>query len=105
MDKEKTAKGEWSLAELYTDYDDPRFAADTAEMDSLIQKLDEQSRDLSGEPKEALPRLLKTREQLTELIGKAVRPPWTSSAPSSAARQRRRRGSISISPVLRIWRS
>ena len=72
MDKEKTAKGEWSLAELYTDYDDPRFAADTAEMDSLIQKLDEQSRDLSGEPKEALPRLLKTREQLTELIGKLM---------------------------------
>ena len=34
MDKEKVQKGEWSLTELYTDYDDPRFTADMAELRS-----------------------------------------------------------------------
>ena len=72
MDKERVAKGEWSLAELYADYDDPRFAADVAELDRLIQKMEEQSLDLSGEPKELLPRLLETQEQLVELIGKLM---------------------------------
>ncbi len=72
MDKEKVLKGEWSLAELYSDYDDPRFAADMAELDEIIRTMDEQSRDLSGDPKELLPRLLKTQEQLTELVGKLM---------------------------------
>ncbi len=72
MDKEKVARGEWSLAELYADYDDPRFTADVAELDRLIQRMEEQSQDLSGEPKEILPRLLETQEQLTELIGRLM---------------------------------
>ena len=41
MDKEKVARGEWSLAELYADYDDPRFTADVAELDRLIQRMEE----------------------------------------------------------------
>ncbi len=72
MDKEKVLKGEWSLAELYADYDDPRFTADVAEMDRLIEQMDRQSRELTGEAKELLPRLLKTQEELTELVGKLM---------------------------------
>ena len=72
MDKEKVLKGEWSLAELYAGYEDPSFTADVAEMDRLIARMDEQSMDLTGEPKKLLPRLLKTQEQLTELIGKLM---------------------------------
>ena len=72
MDKEKVLHGEWSLAELYEGYEDPHFAADVAEMDRLIARMDEQSRDLTGEAKEILPRLLGTQEELTELIGKLM---------------------------------
>ncbi len=72
MDKEKVLKGEWSLAELYADYDDPRFTADVAEMDRLIEEMDRQSRELTGEARELLPRLLKTQEELTELVGKLM---------------------------------
>ena len=72
MDKEKVLKGEWSLAELYAGYDDPRFTADVAEMDRLIEEMDRQSRELTGEARELLPRLLKTREELTELVGKLM---------------------------------
>ena len=38
MDKEKVQKGEWSLTELYTDYDDPRFAADMAELEPFLKE-------------------------------------------------------------------
>ena len=72
MDKEKVMKGEWSLAELYTNYDDPRFAADMSEMDRLIARLEEQSMNLTGDAKELLPRLLETQEQLNELIEKLM---------------------------------
>ncbi len=72
MDKEKVLKGEWSLAELYAGYDDPRFTADVAEMDRLIEEMDRQSRELTGEARELLPRLLKTQEELTELVGKLM---------------------------------
>ena len=72
MDKEKTLKGEWSLAELYADYDDPRFAADTEELERLIVLADELSRDLTGDPKTKLKEILSAREQLTELIGKLM---------------------------------
>ena len=72
MDKEKVLHGEWSLAELYESFEDPRFAADVAEMDRLIARMDEQSRELTGEAKEILPRLLGTQEELTELIGKLM---------------------------------
>ena len=72
MDKEKVLNGEWSLAELYAGYEDPRFTADVTEMDRLITRMDEQSKDLTGEPKELLPRLLETQEQMTELIGKLM---------------------------------
>ena len=72
MDKEKIAKGEWSLTELYADYDDPRFAADTAELDRRIARMDELSRDLTGEPKARLKEALGEWEQLTELVGKLM---------------------------------
>ena len=63
MDKEKVLNGEWSLAELYAGYEDPRFTADVTEMDRLITRMDEQSKDLTGEPKELLPRLLETQHR------------------------------------------
>ncbi len=66
MDIEKVKNGEWSLTELYEDYDDPRFAADTAELDRLIEQLDAQSRDLGGDARETLLHLLETREKLNE---------------------------------------
>ena len=72
MDKEKVLKGEWSLTELYEGYDDPRFAADMAELDRLIERADALSRDLTGEPKEKLKQLLAEREALTELVGKLM---------------------------------
>ncbi len=72
MDKEKMNKGEWSLAELYGGYDDPRFAADVSELDKLIDLADEQSRELTGDPKENLRKLLQTKEAVTELVGKLM---------------------------------
>ncbi len=72
MDKEKIARGEWSLTELYTDYDDPRFAADTEELERLIALADEQSRALTGEPKKNLLAMLDTEEKVTELVGKLM---------------------------------
>lgn len=45
---------EWSLDVLYKSYDDPQFAADEAELDSLIKKFAEFAADMKGEPKEVL---------------------------------------------------
>ncbi len=70
MDTEKVKNGEWSLAELYNDYDDPRFAEDLQEGDRLISLLDRQSLELAGEPPEVLKALLDTQEKLTETLGK-----------------------------------
>ena len=39
---------EWSLERLYKGYDDPKFAADEAKLDSLIREITEFSADLSG---------------------------------------------------------
>lgn len=70
MDTEKVKNGEWSLAELYNDYDDPRFSEDLQEGDRLISLLDRQSLELAGEPPEVLKALLDTQEKLTETLGK-----------------------------------
>lgn len=72
MDKEKVQKGEWSLTELYTDYDDPRFTADMAELDKLIETLVKKSQDLGGDAKQTLLSVLKDFEALTELSGKLM---------------------------------
>ncbi len=72
MDIEKVKNGEWSLAELYADYDDPRFRADMDELDKLSAELDRRSRDLSGDRKETLLDLLGRWEELTELTGKLM---------------------------------
>ena len=70
MDTEKVKNGEWSLAELYGGYEDPRFDADWKEGEKLIALMDRQSRDLSGEPVQVLKSLLDTQEKLTEVLGK-----------------------------------
>ncbi len=72
MDTEKMKKGEWSLAELYGGYDDPKFTADAAELDRLIERSDELSKALSGDPRENLHRILDLWEQLTELSSKLM---------------------------------
>ena len=72
MDAEKVKNGEWSLAELYESFDDPAFAADMKEFERLVALSDEQSRDLMGEPREVLLRMVETREKLTDLIGKLM---------------------------------
>ncbi len=41
---------EWSLDNLYTGYDDPRFAKDEAEMDSLLAEYAGFAKDLTGDP-------------------------------------------------------
>ena len=45
---------EWSLDVLYKGYDDPKFAADEAKLDSLIAEYSAFSKDLSGDPAEVL---------------------------------------------------
>ena len=72
MDKERIAKGEWSLAELYKGYDDPCFTADMAELDKRIEDADKLSRNLTGEPKAKLKELLLAEEAITELVGKLM---------------------------------
>ncbi len=58
---------EWSLDRLYTGYDDPKFAADEAEMDSLIAEMTAYSKDLSGDPAEVLHRCIELNQKL-ELV-------------------------------------
>ena len=58
---------EWSLDRLYTGYDDPKFAADEAEMDSLIAEMTVYSKDLSGDPAEVLHRCIELNQKL-ELV-------------------------------------
>ena len=58
---------EWSLDRLYTGYDDPKFAADEAEMDSLIAEITAYSKDLSGDPAEVLHRCIELNQKL-ELV-------------------------------------
>ena len=58
---------EWSLDRLYTGYDDPKFAADEAEMDSLIAEITAYSKDLSGDPVEVLHRCIELNQKL-ELV-------------------------------------
>ena len=41
---------EWSLDNLYTGYDDPRFEKEEAELDSLLAEYTEFVKDLSGDP-------------------------------------------------------
>ncbi len=72
MDIEKVKKGEWSLKELYDGYDDPSFAADTAELDKVIESLTKKTQDLSGDAKETLLSVLKDLERITELTGKLM---------------------------------
>ena len=72
MDAEKVKNGEWSLTELYESFDDPAFAADLKACEQLIALLDEQSKDLSGEPKDVLLRMVDTTEKMRERIGKLV---------------------------------
>ena len=55
---------EWSLERLYKGYDDPKFAADEAKLDSLIREITEFSADLSGEPKEVLCRAVRLEQEL-----------------------------------------
>lgn len=45
---------EWSLDVLYTGYDDPKFAADEAELDRLIREFANFAADLKGDPKDGL---------------------------------------------------
>ncbi len=55
---------EWSLDVLYKGYDDPKFAADEAKLDSLIAEYSAFSKDLSGNPAEVLKRLIKLEQDL-----------------------------------------
>ncbi len=57
---------EWSLDNLYTGYDDPRFTQDEAELDSLIKELTSFAADLSGEPAAVLRRGLELNIALEE---------------------------------------
>ena len=45
---------DWSLDVYYTGYDDPKFAADEAKLDSLIAEAISFCGDLSGEPADVL---------------------------------------------------
>ena len=59
---------EWSLDRLYTGYDDPKFAADEAEMDSLIAEMTAYSKDLSGDPAEVLHRCIELNQKLEMVV-------------------------------------
>ena len=49
---------EWSLEVLYKGYDDPAFAADEAQLDSLIKEFTAFTGNMDGEPKEVLVRAI-----------------------------------------------
>ena len=58
---------EWSLEKLYKGYDDPKFAADEAQLDQLIKDFTALSEDLTGEPKDVLKKAITTSQQLEML--------------------------------------
>ncbi len=55
---------EWSLEKLYKSYDDPKFAADEAELDQLIRESAALAEDLSGEPKDVLRKMIEISQKL-----------------------------------------
>jgi len=55
---------EWSLEKLYKGYDDPKFAADEAELDQLIKDIAALCEDLSGEPKDVLKKAIELNQSL-----------------------------------------
>ena len=55
---------EWSLEKLYKGYDDPKFAADEAELDKLIEDLTALCEDLSGEPADVLKKAVSISQKL-----------------------------------------
>lgn len=58
---------EWSLERLYKGYDDPKFAADEAKLDSLIAEMTEFAKDLSGDPVTVLRKSIELSQEL-ELV-------------------------------------
>lgn len=60
--------GEWSLSELYSGYDDPRFAEDMAKADELCAQFAALSEDLTGEAGETLKKYLLLSEKAAELF-------------------------------------
>ncbi|MBR4798590.1 MAG: peptidase M3, partial [Oscillospiraceae bacterium] len=58
---------EWSLERLYKGYDDPKFAADEAKLDSLIAEMTEFAKDLSGDPVSVLRKSIGLSQEL-ELV-------------------------------------
>ena len=58
---------EWSLERLYKGYDDPKFAADEAKLDSLIAEMTEFAKDLSGDSVTVLRKSIELSQEL-ELV-------------------------------------
>lgn len=71
MNLEAIKKGEWSLDELYTGYDDPAFAADMKEAEEQIAFLEQYTQTFAGTPAENLLKVLEAEERIQDTLGKA----------------------------------
>ena len=58
---------EWSLDKLYKGFDDPKFAADEAKLDQLLNDYAQFAKDLDGDPKEILKQAVRFNQDLEEV--------------------------------------